>query len=678
MAVDRLGNIYIAGTVWLTNPALPPSQLLDGDVFVTKLDPTGHPVYTTYFGGDGLDQAHGISTDAEGNVYIVGETASGNFPAINAVQPAKSGERDAFVCKLNPSGGFVFCTYLGGEADDYAYAVAADSTGVYVTGLTYSQTFPVTAGALRTTPNGGGGLFPSDAFVSKLSADGSSLVYSTYLGGTKVICNGGSHCVPAASHDSGQAIAVDSQGNAYIAGTTNSSDFPVTPGAFQPTCHCTFDTSDAFISKLNPSGSALVFSTYLGGTAAMEFFPEEGVTALALGSDGDVYVTGSTSSPDFPTTPGAYRTALAPSTASLGQTVPFVTRLNASGTALVFSTFLSSQGPGSANAIQLDSHGNSWVTGTIAGNDFPLTPGAFTHGGGFAASLAPDGSHFTYATRLPDGFASGDIAVDANLAVYLLGPGGYVSRSTPAQNSYVLPPILGIANFAGVQVSGRVAPGELVTIFGTDIGTDVPAGMKLDANGIAASELNGTQVLFDSFASPLIHSQKDQIDAVVPSGPYQGSPVTMQILRNGAVVAQIQISMVAADPAISRVQVPAGSVAAGAAAALNQDQTINTPQNPAPSGTVVSIFGTGFGPTNPPVVDGEVSIHRLSSLNLPVTVTLAGTSPLEVLYAGQAPGLIAGAMQINFRLPNIALGPTVYLSLQIGDLQPVDFTIAGR
>jgi hypothetical protein len=158
---------------------------VDGDVFVTKLDPAGNHLYTIYFGGDGYDAAHGVATDADGNIYIVGETGSGNFPTINASQAAKSGAQDAFVCKLNSSGGFVFCTYLGGTGNDYAYAVAVDSAGsAYVTGSTASTAFPVTPGAFRTT-GPSLGLFPSSGFVTKFNGTGSR-VYSTYLGGTRV------------------------------------------------------------------------------------------------------------------------------------------------------------------------------------------------------------------------------------------------------------------------------------------------------------------------------------------------------------------------------------------------------------------------------------------------------------------------------------------------------------
>jgi hypothetical protein len=263
------------------------------DTFVTKLNAAGAAlVYSARFGGNFDDFGRGIALDGAGNAYITGWTvcrsAVCTYPTVNAFQPNYAGgNNDAFVTKINSSGSaLVYSTYLGGGqilggTEDWGEGVAVDSAGsAYVTGYTYSPDFPVTAGAYDRDRAG------LDAFVTKFSPNGTSLIYSTFIGGP--------------SREQGHAIAIDASGNAYITGSTESADnpftsqydgFPVTPGAFQ-----TKGSFDAFVTKLNSTGSALVYSTYLGGTAGVD----RG-WAIALDDAGNAYVTGDTTSTNFPT-----------------------------------------------------------------------------------------------------------------------------------------------------------------------------------------------------------------------------------------------------------------------------------------------------------------------------------------------------------------------------------------
>jgi hypothetical protein len=263
------------------------------DAFVTKLAPAGNAtVYSTYLGGEDDDFGRGIALDSEGNAYVTGWTISYSpgFPTTTgAFQTANAGYADAFVTKLAPAGNAtVYSTYLGGEDDDFGWGIAVDPGGsAYVTGETYSVSpgFPTTPGAFQAANAGF-----SNAFITKLAPAGNALVYSTYLGGE--------------AYDWGFGIAVDSEGNAYVSGGTKSSSpgFPTTPDAFQ-TAFAGF--ADAFVTKLAPAGSALVYSTYLGG----EDWDEGG--RIALDSEGNAYVSGVTWSDGFPTTPGAFQTAFA-------------------------------------------------------------------------------------------------------------------------------------------------------------------------------------------------------------------------------------------------------------------------------------------------------------------------------------------------------------------------------
>jgi hypothetical protein len=278
IAVGFLGNAYVTGG---TNSADFPTtagafQATPGPGFVTNLDPTGSTlVYSTYLVGA---SGAGIAVDGTGNAYITGTTGSTDFPTTpGAFQPTIAGSGDAFVTKLDPTAAtLVYSTYLGGSGSDDSFGIAVDGTGnAYITGTTGSTDFPTTPGAFQPTIAGTG-----DAFVTKLDPTGSTLVYSTYLGGS-----GG---------DEGRGIAVDGTGNAYVAGRTDSEDFPTTTGTGPP------GSGDAFVTKLNPTGSGLVYSTYLGG-----HLQDAGV-GIAVDVFEDAYVTGITGS--FPTTPGAFQT----------------------------------------------------------------------------------------------------------------------------------------------------------------------------------------------------------------------------------------------------------------------------------------------------------------------------------------------------------------------------------
>ena len=305
-------------------------------------------IYSTYLGGSGLDQGNGIAVDSSGNAYVTGTTFSPDFPTMNPLQPTLggAGAANAFVAKLNPTGSaLVYSTYLGGSGEDIGLAIAVDNSGIaYFTGQTSSTNFP-TMNPLQPTYPGG----EYTAFVAKLNPAGSALVYSTYLGGS--------------GDDSGNGIAVDGSGNAYVTGTTASTDFP-TMNPFQPAYG---GDNDAFVAKLNPTGSALVYSTYLGGSGYDEGY------GIAVDNLGDAYVTGYTASTNFPTV-----NPLQPAYGG-GEGDAFVAEVNPAGSALVYSTYLGGSGQdnlggsGQDNGfgVAVDSSGNAYVTGYTDSTNFP-------------------------------------------------------------------------------------------------------------------------------------------------------------------------------------------------------------------------------------------------------------------------------------------------------------------
>ncbi len=297
IALDGAGAAYVGGYTndsgFPTTPgAFQTANAGADDAFVTKLNAAGSAlVYSTFVGGSGYDVAFAIAVDGLGGAYIAGGTQSSDLPTtVGSFQPARGpgGAGSVFVTKLDPSGaGLDYSTYLGPSAGEEGDGIAVDASGsAYVTGRTNSNVFPTTPGAYQTSQPGVGS---ADAFVSKLDASGSALVYSTYLAGA----NGA---------EFGQGIRVDGAGNAYVAGITNSTDFPTTVGAFQTT-QLSPGSDDAFVTKLNASGSGLLYSSYLGGSSF------EVTASVAVDGGGDAYVAGSTNSSDFPTTVGAFQSA---------------------------------------------------------------------------------------------------------------------------------------------------------------------------------------------------------------------------------------------------------------------------------------------------------------------------------------------------------------------------------
>jgi hypothetical protein len=313
IAVDASGNAFIAG--WTLSLDFPTTAgafdtAFNGftNAFVAKLDPSGAAlVYSTLLGG-GDEVLSGLVVDAAGNAIVAGATSDADFPTTPGALDTTLSGTDGFVTKLSADGSaLVFSTFVGDATDGFEDigGLAIDGTGqVFVTGATTSETFPVTAGALDTTVAG------VEAFVAKLNASGSALVYSTLLGG--------------GSDEAGRAIAVDADGNAFVAGQTGQElgeQFPVTPGAYDTTHN---GAEEVFVAKVSPTGSALAFSTLLGGSSV------DTPAAVGLGADGSVYVGGLTFSADFPTTPGALATA--------GN--GFVSRLSADGATLGYGSYL--------------------------------------------------------------------------------------------------------------------------------------------------------------------------------------------------------------------------------------------------------------------------------------------------------------------------------------------------
>jgi len=354
ITVDTAGNAYVTGDTGsfdFPGTAGSPIQSVYGggdyDAFVIKLNATGASIlYSTYLGGGNGDIGNNIIIDQAGQAYVTGLSGGPGFPV--TIPNTCRGNSDAFVTKLNAAGtSLVYSTCLGGNFTEEGTAIAIDREGnAYVTGLTDGTGFPGTTSSPIQNAFGGG---PTDAFVTKLNASGTAILYSTYLGGS--------------GRDGGFGIAVDADGYAYVTGHTSSPGFPGTAGSFlQPTLG---GDLDAFVTKLNPSGTALVYSTYLGGNG------EDQSGGVAIDGSGQAYVTGGTASSNFP---GAAGSSIQSMQAGGGDA--FITKLNAAGTGLVYSTYLGGSGVDQASKIAVDLAGNAYVAGNTSSPNFPGTVGS--------------------------------------------------------------------------------------------------------------------------------------------------------------------------------------------------------------------------------------------------------------------------------------------------------------
>jgi uncharacterized protein (TIGR03437 family) len=724
-----------------------------------------------------------IAVDSSGNIYLTGYTETSSFDSTaGSVQPAFGGGTcvssvssvppfsasfspcsDAYVIKVDPNGGVIYATYLGGDGSDVATSIAVDSSGnAYIAGTTYPENsstpnnFPTTPGAAFTKPSADG----MDSFVAKLNAMGDKLIYSTFI-----------------PELNGAALAVDAQGAAFVAGTAippssgalGSTGFPITPGAFQTTSTETGGVGG--VAKLNSTGSSLVYATYLGGPNPINAGYGDTASGIAVDALGDAYVTGWTSSPDFPTTPGAFGTAF------LNEgPVTYVAKFNPTGSALIYSAILgeSSDPP---SLIKIDAKGNAYVVGNTSSNNFPVTAGAFQPNGPgapwldvgyqsaligqFLSALNADGTALIYSTYLTGVAVYPDVAaaldVDAAGDAYVLGvasynfpvtsgafqrcvtggngdmfvvefnPSGQAKAATylgtgsetpsaivagPDGSPYIagttystdFPGIIGAESGVGltfvtqIQINnpqitdgpcisqvlenaasfaeGPVVPGEIVTIRGAGIGPANGVTGALGPDGTYPTQLSGVQVSFDGMPAPLLYVQEQEINTVVPwsvAGDFDsvnegGTEVSVRV--GGVATNMFTNSLAAAAPGIFVTN------AANQAAALNQDGTPNSPSNPAAPGSIIAVYGTGGGATSPAGQTGALSPLIQAPLTLPVTVKIDGQNA-QVLYAGAAPGLISGVVQINVRIPDTTPPGTAYLSVTIGSIaSPTAPTIA--
>ena len=445
MAVDTSGNAYLTGTTTTGNnaaadfPVTAGAYNTTGDsgyyasvAFVSKLNASGTALlYSTYLGPSATTA--GIAVDSSGDAYVTGTTLSSSYPTTTGVyekvSKAANGTATGFLTKLNPTGSaLVFSTFLGGSSSDSPTAIALNAAGdIYLAGYAFSANFPTTTGAYQTT-NKAAGSYGWNNFVTELNPTASALIFSTFVGGSNEY-----------SSPPNVELAIDSAGNSYIASYALAADFPVTTGAYQTVSLATSGNTDMTLSKLNATGTKLVYSTWFDGPSTT--YRADVAKGIAVDASGNLFVAGSTYESAFPTTSGALQKI----NKNGGGSLPtgFVAKLNAAGSALVYSTYLggsaTSQGD-SIDSLTIDASGDVYVGGNTGSADFPVTSNAYQKtnlaaggNGGvpFLTEINPAGSALVYSTY----FGSADSYSDAVNAI-ALGSDGSVYIAGTASSTY--------------------------------------------------------------------------------------------------------------------------------------------------------------------------------------------------------------------------------------------------
>jgi uncharacterized protein (TIGR03437 family) len=683
MQLDSAGNIYVAGT-------FVPTGKNGTSAFVAKLAPGGSPIlYFTAVGGSFNDTATVLVLGSDGSAYFAGNTNSTDFPVTaGALRSTSNGGAQGFLAKVDPSGAVVYSSYIGGSSATQITGIARDRAGdIFLTG-TGGPAFPSS------------GSLPARGFVLEVDPGLTKTLLSTYGYG-------------------GGPIALDSQGNIYLAGSAQPIvtftpaeilTLPQLPGSpFQATHQARFcltlgsgpgggggqlPCQYQYVAKLDPTGT-LLWATYVTGTYGAI------AGGMAVDGAGNVIVAGTTNSDDYPVTPGAFQTAYAaaappfpqPAGSTFSQPPPasgYVTKINANGTSLIWSTYFGGSFADEITGMAVAPSGEIFVSGYADSNDLPAlagTPQACHPSAnqvlGFVTRLAPDGTtagptqlvrgapeclYFSCGSLLyndyPNYPALGPIVIGSNGAVMFAGANGTlesVDFSAGSRLSCVVDPA------DSVQVS-TVAPGQLLSLFGTDL---APATPFLPPAGVAASS-SSFGVFFNGFPAPILYSAAQQINVQVPYEIAGQSTVQMQLIDRMTplpVSETLTLGVVDRQPAVFLTPAATASLYPGytvcggamvfgpAAVALNADGTLNDCGNPALAGTAVTVFVDGLGQVTPALATGAIATAPPVALTPAVVARDSRLGPITSTTMS-LPGAIDGVAQLRLQLPQgLPLGP---------------------
>jgi uncharacterized protein (TIGR03437 family) len=646
IAADGHGNNFVVGS---------DSQ---SGIAVAKVDSSGNVVATSSFQIASNAMLAAAAVDSQGNLWIVGAAIFGtatNAPVVG------------MIAKVDSSGTKLLMDSPFGGVDPKGYtrisAIAIDANGnLYVGGYTFQSDFPLTAGAFMSqfgSASPPAGCFwdgpPTYGFIAKLAQSTQTpytLTYSTLLGGQNV--PSGPCGSPPSTNVS--ALAVDANGVVTAAGTTDASNFPVNPGSFQSQYAGQTNDVDIFVTRLNAQGTALVWSTLLA-TAPTIASDNILLSGIALDSDSDVVLTGTTDAASIPVTAGALQPKFGnPQGFELGPINGFVAKVNATGSNLLFSTYYGIDN--ALSAPRLDAQGNIWITGSVADQSgLVLYPNSLNLGGSLIAELAPDGSSVLFSELLSNGVAGQDLALNPDGSLLAVGTSangwvdastGFVLRLPRGATSGVS--ILSVADSAVNEATGTVAPGEFLSIYGT---------------GLGSATAVGTQVSIDGILAPILYASASQINVLAPYEIQAGKQVNIQITTDAGSAQTGPLQVVPVQP--------------GMFVVLNADGSVNSASHPAAPESVITIFVSGAGALSQAVPDGTIAGSPAPVPALPVLVDISytlpstlvpilGEEPVSPDYAGGVPGTVIDMLRVAVKLPAIldtAWGASV--AVQVGD-----------
>jgi uncharacterized protein (TIGR03437 family) len=594
------------------------------------------------FWGSGSSSPTDAALDSRGHVWLVGDTDSDDFPLLNPIYPSKAAYADAgFVAELDPTASHIlFSTFLGGSTagGTSATGIAFDSSGdVFVTGTTAFDAFSASLPVLGT-PSSANTAAPGYTFPAKITAPAYQLVWSVLFGGIDGPCPDDEACMFSSAFTSANAIAVDASGDITLGGSTNVSDLPPTVSAVAvPDVP---GETVAFVVRVAADGESLLWGTYFG---SLQSNPGGIQTfSLALDSSANVFAAG-TAFDSFPVTAGAFDSTFIGDVSHAENPAVWAAAISSDGSTLIYGTYVTETTGGQLGGIALDSSGNVWITGL---NSLPGDPAI---GAAFALELSADGSAVNRKFELAASNAIAPPSLDSEGNLMVFYPSGSLLRLSPAADRST-PTVYAIANAAKLMIDSGVAPGELVTIWGPNIGPVTAFEGLPDNQGFFPSTLGGFQVLFQTangatVPAPILYLGAGQINVQVPF-EFQGG--TMQIIAPGLSLPPMAIAII---PSIGIFR---SGGATQFAAALNQYLSVNSASNAAAAGSIVVLYVTGLSGLGTPVT-GALS-YVASSFD-GVSIVQAGENlPLNILYAGPAPGLISGVYQINVQLPHKASG----------------------
>jgi uncharacterized protein (TIGR03437 family) len=600
--------------------------------------------FTTSLGDSYPYGISAITTDSAGNTYIVGsrQLATAGTVTLNSSTGLGAGT-DVFVSKLDPSGNLLFTDTFAGKGVDAGIAIALDPSGnIYIGGTTTSPDFPLSE-ALQTQSNSNG-----TGFIIKLTNDGTTIFYSTYFGG-------------ALGASSVSGLATDAKGNLYVTGLTGASDFPQASGL--PMVSLT-PAGAVFVAEVPAAGGKILYSGAVVPTGNTVFATYPASSGIAVDPAGEAFLrynndnnsgfvakinaggAGFAFAPiSFPATVNAITLDAAGDTylAIGGGTIE---KLNPAGTAVWTFTLPPGIVDESPNSIALDASGNVWATGMTTSMTFPNANG-WTTGTDFLVGVNASGSQLIYSALYPSLTMEQAVSIDPSGLVHVAGQNAFVAaidpQAAPAKNIFAL------QNAFGGNVTARLSPAEVVAIYGPGIGPSA-AVSATPTNGFYPTTLGGVEVSVNGTNIPLLYVSANQINAVFPMEVTANSAATVRVTNGTAVSANYPVRIVGSAPHANPT-------------VINQDGTLNSSSNPAPAGSIVTFYVTGFQFNFAPLADGQVATvanndacYALESAGCSIsaeTVALLQVSaslPTTVVYAGAAPGIVAGATQINLQV----------------------------